>query len=142
MKTIVFAALDPVQGEGLSVLQDCLHFLSREITVAYAKADLIGTAPLDVKVIVIVPDKSVCDYPGIEYIELKEAEKTVAHRLWYKRVKLPEVSRDLEKRFGELVDVWISTGGFDQRIAAKEQKLLLENGIKEYIKTIVFPNRY
>ena len=69
MRTVVVSAVNLRKGGTLTILRQCLEYLSgvRESE--------------DIKVVALVHDRSLCEYPGIEYIEMPWCIRSWGHRL-------------------------------------------------------------
>lgn len=101
-KRIVISAVNIRKGGTLTVLRECLAYLS-------GRADLRVTA--------IVHKRSLCAFPGIEYIEIPWSIKGWSRRLWCEYVTLNRISR----RFPEPVDLWLSLHDTTPRVKARRQ---------------------
>lgn len=80
-RTIVISAVNIRKGGTLTMLRECLTYLS-------------GLAQ-DWNVIALVHDRSLCDYDGIEYIELPDTIRSWGRRLWCEYVTMQGISREL-----------------------------------------------
>ena len=87
-KTVVVSAVNIRKGGTLTILKDCLKYLSNLAETGEWKA------------IAIVHKKTLCDYPGIEYIEIPWSIKSWSRRLWCEYVTLHRISKELAKREG------------------------------------------
>lgn len=92
------------KGGTLAILQDCLQALSAMV------------AGGEVRVVALVHRRSLCDYPGIEYIELPWSIRSWAHRLWCEYVTMHGISR----RLGD-IDLWLSLHDTTPRVHARHQ---------------------
>ncbi len=108
MQTIVVSAVNLRKGGTLTILRQCLEYLS---------------ARDDVKTIALVHDRKLCNYPGIEYIEIPWAVNSWALRLWCEYVTMYGISRKLARRFGSPVDVWLSLHDTTPNVIAKKQEV-------------------
>ena len=100
-RNIVVSAVNIRKGGTLTVLRDCLAYLA-------GREDLHVTA--------IVHKRSLCDYPGIDYIELPWSIES-----WLKRLKceyrvLPRISRTLPD-----TELWLSLHDTTPRVKARRQ---------------------
>ena len=103
MKTIVVSAVNIRKGGTLTILRDCLSYLS--------------TLPGDeFRVVALVHRKELAFYPGIEYREFPETIKSWGRRLWCEYVTMNRVSKHLAP-----VDLWISLHDTTPRVKAKRQ---------------------
>lgn len=100
-KHIVISAVNIRKGGTLTVLKDCLSYLS-------GRADLHVTA--------LVHDRSLCEEPGISYIEIPWSTRSWFHRLWCEYVTMMRIS----KRFAQ-VDLWFSLHDTTPRVKALRQ---------------------
>ena len=99
---VVVSAVNLRKGGTLTVLRDCLAYLStRE----------------DLSVTTIVHKKSLCDYPGINYIEIPWGIKGWGRRLWCEYVTMNGIS----KKMDEVPDLWLSLHDTTPRVQAKHQ---------------------
>ena len=69
-KTIVISAVNLRKGGTLTILRDCLRYLS----------DLIREG--DYRVVALVHKRESCDHEGIEYIEMTDIIKGWGKRQW------------------------------------------------------------
>ncbi len=100
-KHVVVSAVNLRKGGTLTVLQDCLQYLS-------GRTDLSVTA--------LVHDRSLCGYPNIEYIEIPWSTKGWLHRLWCEYVTMNRISKTLPE-----TDLWLSLHDTTPRVRAKSQ---------------------
>ena len=100
-RNIVVSAVNLRKGGTLTVLRDCLRYLS-------GRQDLHVTA--------LVHKRELCDYPGIDYIELPWSTKSWLCRLWCEYVTMNRISRRLPK-----TDLWLSLHDTSPRVQAKRQ---------------------
>ena len=100
-KSIVVSAVNIRKGGTLTVLRDCLRYLS---------------ARKDLKVIAIVHNADLCRYDGIEYIEIPWSIKSWGHRLWCEYITLRRISRRMEKP-----DLWFSLHDTTPPVSAGKQ---------------------
>lgn len=108
MRTIVVSAVNLRKGGTLTILRQCLEYLSsRE----------------DVHTIALVHDHTLCEFPRIEYIDIPWTTKSWFHRLWCEYVTMYGISKELALRFGEPVDVWLSLHDTTPRVLAKKQEV-------------------
>lgn len=100
-KHIVISAVNIRKGGTLTVLRDCLQYLSSR---------------LEYEVTALVHKQALCDYPGIKYIEIPWSIKGWARRLWCEYVTMNRISKSLPT-----VDLWLSLHDTTPRIQAKRQ---------------------
>lgn len=102
-KTIVVSAVNIRKGGTLTILRDCLSYLS--------------SLPADeYRIIALVHRKSLVEYPGIEYIEKPDCIKGWLRRLWCEYVTMHRISEKLQP-----VDLWFSLHDTTPRVIAKRQ---------------------
>lgn len=100
-KHIVISAVNIRKGGTLTVLRDCLDFLSK-------------TEEFDVTA--IVHKRSLVDFENISYIEVPWSVKSWFHRLWCEYITLRKISRRLSR-----VDLWFSLHDTTPRVKADRQ---------------------
>lgn len=98
---IVVSAVNLRKGGTLTVLQDCLRYLS-------GRGDLHVTA--------LVHRRSLCDYPGIDYIEIPWSTDSWVKRLWCEYVTMNRISKTLPE-----TDLWLSLHDTTPRVKARRQ---------------------
>lgn len=101
-KTIVISAVNIRKGGTLTILRDCLSYLS---TIADRY-----------RIVAIVHKKELCEYPGIEYIEMPDTIKAWGKRLWAEYVSFSKISRELDP-----VYLWFSLHDTTPRVKAERQ---------------------
>lgn len=104
MKTIVVSAVNLRKGGTLTILRQCLSFLS------------IWGLDNGYKIIAIVHRRELADCPNIEYIEIPWAIQSWGKRLWCEYVTMNRISKEL----GE-IDLWLSLHDTTPRVKAKRQ---------------------
>lgn len=107
---LVVSAVNLRKGGTLEILRECLGTLS----------DL--SRQRGWRVVALVHDRALCDYPGIEYIELPWSVRSWAHRLWCEYVTMYGIS----KRLGD-VDLWLSLHDTTPRVRARRQAVYCHN---------------
>ena len=100
-RNIVISAVNVRKGGTLTILKGCLQYLS-------GREDLHVTA--------IVHKRSLCDYPGIDYIEIPWSIKGWLRRLWCEYVTLFGISKRLVD-----TDLWFSLHDTTPRVKARRQ---------------------
>ena len=104
MKTIVVSAVNIRKGGTLTILRECLSYLS--------------SLALDGKfrVVAIVHERGLSDYEGIEYIEIPDSIKSWGRRLWCEYVTMYRISKTLSP-----VHLWLSLHDTTPRVKAKHR---------------------
>lgn len=100
-RNIVVSAVNLRKGGTLTVLRDCLRYLS-------GRDDLHVTA--------IVHKRALCDYPGIDYIEIPWSIKG-----WFKRLKCEYITLNGISRKLPETDLWLSLHDTTPRVKACRQ---------------------
>lgn len=100
-RNIVISAVNLRKGGTLTVLQDCLRYLS-------GRKGLHVTA--------LVHKRELCDFPGIDYIEIPWAVKGWGKRLWCEYVTMHRLSKTLPE-----TDLWFSLHDTTPRVKARRQ---------------------
>jgi len=104
MRTIVVSAVNLRKGGTLSILRDCLSFLS-------------GLAQKgEYRVVALVHKKELASYPGIEYIEMPHTIDGWHKRLWCEYVVMRKISIQLQP-----VHLWLSLHDTTPRVKAERQ---------------------
>ena len=88
-KTIVVSAVNIRKGGTLTILRDCLRYLS--------------SLTEDFRIVALVHRRELCDYQGIEYIEMPDIIKGWSRRLWCEYVSMYKLSQTLAP-----VHLWLS----------------------------------
>ena len=83
MKTIVISAVNLVEGGTLTILRDCLRYLS---TLA---------SHGEYRVVALVYKQELADFPHIEYIETQWPKQRWVNRLWYEYVSMQKISEEI-----------------------------------------------
>lgn len=111
-KTVVVSAVNLRKGGTLKILRQALQYLSGR------------TECEDLRVIALVHKKELCNFPGIEYIEMPWCIKFWAHRLWAEYVTMYGISKKLAmERNGRPVDVWLSLHDTTPRVIARKREV-------------------
>lgn len=100
-RNIVVSAVNLRKGGTLTVLQDCLRYLS-------GRKDLHVTA--------LVHKRELCGFPGIRYIEIPWSTKSWLKRLWCEYVTMHRISKTLPE-----TDLWLSLHDTTPRVKAHRQ---------------------
>ena len=104
MKTIVISAVNIRRGGTLTILKQCLAYLSSEAPVRQWR------------IVAIVHKRALCDYQHIEYIEMPEVAQSWGRRLWCEYVTMHRISKQLAP-----VDLWFSLHDTSPRVHAQRQ---------------------
>ena len=114
-KTIVISAVNLRKGGTLTILRDCLRYLS----------DLIWEG--DYRVVALVHKRELCDYEGIEYIEMPDVIKGWGKRLWCEYVTMRKISEELSP-----VYLWLSLHDTSPRVKAERQAVYCQTSFPFY----------
>jgi len=104
MKQIVISAVNLRKGGTLTILRQCLAFLSE-----WAPAH-------GYRVTALVHKLELADYPNIQYIELPWPIDGWGKRLWCEYVTMGKISRELG-----VIDLWLSLHDTTPRVQAHRQ---------------------
>lgn len=115
MKTIVVSAVNLRKGGTLTILRNCLEFLS----------GLVRTN--EYKVVALVHKKNLAEYPGIEYIEIPWTTKSWLLRLWCEYVTMYRISKQLSP-----VYLWLSLHDTTPNVRAERQAVYCHNPFPFY----------
>ncbi len=115
MKTIVISAVNLVEAGTLSILKDCLSFLS-----AFADNN-------EYRIVAIVHNRNLVDYPNIEYIENTWPKRRWINRLWFEYISM----RAISKRIGP-VYLWFSLHDTSPSVVAERQAVYCHNAFPFY----------
>jgi len=112
-RVVVVSAVNLRKGGTLQILRQTLGHLSSRIAAGEA-----------LKVIALVHKTSLCDFPGIEYIEIPWCTRSWLHRLWAEYVTMHSISKKIAmRRGGDPVDVWLSLHDTTPRVLAKKREV-------------------
>lgn len=114
-KTIVVSAVNINIGGTLTILRECLSYLS-----SVAKVQ-------DLRIIAIVYDKNLAYYPDIEYIEIRWAKKTWVNRLWCEYVFFKKLSVQLAPIY-----LWLSLHDTTPNVLAQRRAVYCHNSFPFY----------
>lgn len=106
-RNIVISAVNIRKGGTLTILRDCLRYLSSRN---------------DFRVTALVHRRDLCDFPGIHYVELPWSVRSWLHRLWCEYVVMPRLSRKMPD-----VDLWFSLHDTTPAVSAKRQAVYCHN---------------
>lgn len=107
-RVIVVSAVNIRKGGTLTILKECLQYLSRRDGL---------------KVYALVHDRRLCEYPDIEYLEFPWTIKSWGLRLWCEYVTMHRVSLDIERREGRQIDTWLSLHDTTPRVKARHREV-------------------
>ena len=113
---MVVSAVNLRKGGTLTILRQCLEHLSG--VVATGKDE-----PGDLRVVALVHKRELCDYPGIEYIEMPWCIRSWFHRLWAEYVTMHGISRRLAREDGRKVWLWLSLHDTTPRVDALRREV-------------------
>lgn len=114
-KIVVVSAVNLVVGGTLTILKDCLSYLS----------DLAVSE--NIRIIAIVHRKDLAIYPNIEYIEIPWAKKSWIARLWCEYVTMNTISKKLPNIF-----LWLSLHDTTPRVKAERRAVYCHNSFPFY----------
>lgn len=104
MKTIVVSAVNIRKGGTLTILRDCLSYLSSL------------AASGEYRIVALVHKRELAYFAGIEYIELPDSVKSWFNRLWCEYVTMKKLSAQIGN-----IDLWLSLHDSTPRVEAKRQ---------------------
>ena len=114
-KLIVVSAVGLRQGGTLTILKECLQYLSTCVREGH------------VRVIAIVHDRRLAEFNGIEYIELPDVIKSWTRRLWCEYITMHRISQRLPG-----IDLWLSLHDTTPRVIAKRQAVYCQTSFPFY----------
>ena len=114
-KTIVVSAVNLRKGGTLTILRDCLGYLS-----SLARGG-------GYRVVALVHNRQLADYPGIEYIEMPWTVRSWLLRLWCEYVTMRKVSRRLSP-----VYLWLSLHDTTPNVKAERRAVYCHNPFPFY----------
>lgn len=109
-KTIVISAVNILEAGPLTILKECLSYLSELAQLG------------QYRVVAIVYDESLASYPGIEYIQTKWPKKRWVNRLWYEYVSMYNISKQLGPIY-----LWFSLHDTSPRVKAERRVVYCHN---------------
>lgn len=112
-KTIVVSAVNLRKGGTLTILRDCLQYLS--------------TLTRDFRVVALVHNRELCDYKGIEYREMPDIIRGWGKRLWCEYVTMHRISKELAP-----VYLWLSLHDTSPRVLAERQAVYCQTAFPFY----------
>ena len=115
LKTIVVSAVNLNVGGTLTILRDCLQYLSE---LANGK---------EYKIIALVYSKELAYYSNIEYIEMPWPKKTWTRRLWCEYITMKKISKELSP-----VYLWLSLHDTTPNVFAERRAVYCHNPFPFY----------
>ena len=112
-RTIVISAVNLRKGGTLTILRDCLKYLSQLAE--------------DYRIIALVHKRDLCDCEGIEYIEMPDIIKGWGKRLWCEYVTMHRISKELSP-----VYLWLSLHDTSPRVEAERQAVYCQTSFPFY----------
>jgi len=109
-KTIVVSAVNLNVGGTLTILRDCLRYLS-----SLAAAG-------EYRVVALVHKRALVDYSHIEYIETQWPKRNWVNRLWYEYVSMKSISKQLGP-----VYLWLSLHDTTPNVTAERRAVYCHN---------------
>lgn len=110
MKTIVVSAVNLNVGGTLTILQECLSYLSE---LAHKG---------NYRIIALVHKKDLALYENIEYIEIPWSKNNWINRLWCEYVTMKGISKKLRP-----IDLWLSLHDTTPNVVARKQAVYCHN---------------
>ncbi len=108
MRRIVVSGINIRKGGTLTILRDCLRYLSGEAQAGRAE------------VTALVHRRELCDYPGIDYIEMPDSIQGWLRRLRHEYITMHRISQEITERKGP-IDLWLSLHDTTPRVEARRQ---------------------
>lgn len=115
MKTIVISAVNLVEAGTLAILKDCLAYLSK------------FNASQEYRIVAIVYDRELVNFPNIEYIETQWPKKRWINRLWYEYVSMKKISKEIGP-----VYLWFSLHDTSPSVIAEKRAVYCHNSFSFY----------
>jgi len=112
-RTVVVSAVNIRKAGTLKILRQTLSYLSGRTE--------------ELRVVALVHSRALCDFPGIEYIEMPWCVKGWLRRLWAEYVSMHRISRDLEREDGRPVWTWLSLHDTTPRVRAEHREVYCHN---------------
>lgn len=107
-RTIVVSGVNIRKGGTLTILRQCLEYLS-------------GVAGEKYRVIALVHKRELCDFPNVDYIEFPDTIKSWGRRLKCEYLTMNDVSRKIAVEDGHKVYLWLSLHDTSPRVEAEHQ---------------------
>ena len=118
-KIVVISAVGLRQGGTLTILRDCLRYLSTEAVAG------------KIKVIALVHSRKLADFPGIEYIEMPNVIKGWSRRLWCEYVTMHRIAKRLPR-----ASLWFSLHDTTPRVTAQRQAVYCQTSFPFYKRSL------
>lgn len=115
MKTIVISAVNLNVGGTLTILRDCLSYLST------------GIEEGNYRVVALVHKQELVDFPNIEYIVVKWPKRLWISRLWYEYVSMKKISKQIGP-----VYLWFSLHDTTPNVVAERRAVYCHNPFPFY----------
>lgn len=115
MKTIVISAVNLRKGGTLTILHDCLSYLSKLNTTN------------NYRIIALVHDRTLVQFDGIEYIEIPWTVRNWVLRVWCEYVTMYRISKRLTP-----IDLWLSLHDTTPNVIAKKRAVYCHNPFPFY----------
>lgn len=119
-RTIVVSAVNIRKGGTLTILRQCLQYLS---TIA-------GN---DYRVVALVHKKELCEYPDIRYIELPNTIRSWGKRLKCEYYDMMKISQELAKEYGTKVYLWLSLHDTTPSVEAEHRAVYCQTSFPFYM---------
>lgn len=119
MKTIVISAVNLRQGGTLTILRECLGYLSR---IALEK---------QWRIVALVHKKDLCEFDNIEYLEFPDVAKGWGRRLWCEYVTMKNISKRLSP-----VYLWFSLHDTSPNVITEKQAVYCQTSFPFYKATL------
>ncbi|MDR1527491.1 MAG: glycosyltransferase family 4 protein [Dysgonamonadaceae bacterium] len=115
MRTIVISAVNLTKGGTLTILRECLRYLS----------ELSETG--NYRIVALVHRKELANFRNIEYIEMQWPKKNWANRLWCEYVTMKKISVKLSP-----VYLWLSLHDTTPNVLAEKRAVYYHNSLPFY----------
>jgi len=115
MKTIVISAVNLKVGGTLTILRDCLRYLS------------ILAETGDYRIVALVYQKELVSFPNVEYVEMQWPKKNWINRLWCEYVTMQKISMRLSP-----VHLWLSLHDTTPNVLAEKRAVYCHNPFPYY----------
>lgn len=108
-RTIIISGINLRAGGGLTILRDCLNFLSNN--------------PLskDYRIVALVHKRELADFPNIKYLEFPKSAKSWLRRLFYEYYYFNKISKRLKPY------LWLSLHDISPKVKADRQAVYMHN---------------
>jgi len=109
-RTVVVSAVNIRKGGTLGILRSCLEYLSGRTG--------------EFRVVALVHRRGLCEYQGIDYIEMPWCARSWAGRLWAEYVTMHRISLELARQdSGRKVWMWLSLHDTTPRVEAEHREV-------------------